>query len=77
MPSPRRSSIRELEIELAEKRLKEYAAGVKIKKAQLEEAEAQSKERLADLGAKKAELEGIGSRDGAAGGGIFRAGRRR
>ena len=49
----------ELEIELAEKRLKEYAAGVKIKKAQLEEAEAQSKERLADLGAKKAELEGI------------------
>ena len=49
----------ELEIELAEKRLQEYAAGVKIKKAQLEEAEAQSKERLADLGAKKAELEGI------------------
>ena len=27
----------ELEIELAEKRLKEYAAGVKVKKAQLEE----------------------------------------
>ena len=49
----------ELEIELAEKRLKEYAAGVKIKKAQLEDAEAQSKERLADLGAKKTELEGI------------------
>ncbi len=49
----------ELEIELAEKRLKEYAAGVKVKKAQLEEAEALSKERLADLGAKKAELEGI------------------
>ncbi|WP_064974330.1 zinc ribbon domain-containing protein [Alistipes provencensis] len=49
----------ELEIELAEKRLKEYAAGVKVKKAQLEEAEAQSKERLADLAAKKTELEGI------------------
>ena len=49
----------ELEIELAEKRLKEYAAGVKVKKAQLEEAEALSKGRTADLGAKKAELEGI------------------
>ena len=49
----------ELEIELAEKRLKEYAAGVKVKQAQLEEAEALSKERTADLGAKKAELEGI------------------
>ena len=49
----------ELEIELAEKRLKEYAAGVKVKKAQLEEAEALGKERLADLGAKKTELEGI------------------
>ena len=49
----------ELEIELAEKRLKEYAAGVKVKKAQLEEAEALSKERTADLVAKKAELEGI------------------
>nr|WP_288661660.1 C4-type zinc ribbon domain-containing protein [uncultured Alistipes sp.] len=49
----------ELEIELAEKRLKEYAAGVKVKKAQLEEAEALSKERTADLGAKKAELGGI------------------
>ena len=49
----------ELEIELAEKRLKEYAAGVKVKKAQLEEAEALSKERTADLGAKKVELEGI------------------
>ena len=49
----------ELEIELAEKRLKEYAAGVKIKKAQLEEAEAQSKECLADLRAKKPEPEGI------------------
>ena len=45
----------ELEIELAEKRLKEYAAGVKAKKLQLEEAV----ERAADLAAKKAELEGI------------------
>ena len=49
----------ELEIELAEKRLKEYAAGVKVKKAQLEEAENLSVERAADLAAKKAELEGI------------------
>ena len=49
----------ELEIELAEKRLKEYAAGVKAKKAQLEEAEALSKERMADFEVKKAELEGI------------------
>ena len=30
----------ELEIELAEKRLKEYAAGIKVKKAQVEETEA-------------------------------------
>ena len=49
----------EHEIELAEKRMKEYAAGMKVKIAQLEEAEALSKERTADLGAKKAELEGI------------------
>ena len=49
----------ELEIELAEKRLKEYAAGVKAKKLQLEEAENLSVERAADLAAKKAELEGI------------------
>ncbi len=49
----------ELEIELAEKRLKEYAAGIKGKKLQLEEAESLSKERAADLAAKKAELDGI------------------
>lgn len=49
----------ELEIELAEKRLKEYAGGIKAKKLQLEEAENQMKEREADLAAKKTELEGI------------------
>ena len=49
----------ELEFELAEKRLKEYSAGVKAKKLQLEEAENLSVERAADLAAKKAELEGI------------------
>lgn len=49
----------ELEIELAEKRLKEYAAGIKAKKLQLEEAENLSKDRAADLAAKKTELEGI------------------
>ena len=49
----------ELEIELAEKRLKEYAAGIKAKKLQLEEAENLSKDRSADLAAKKSELEGI------------------
>ena len=49
----------ELEIELAEKRLKEYAGGIKAKKLQLEEAENQMKEREADLAAKRAELEGI------------------
>ena len=49
----------ELEIELAEKRLKEYAAGIKAKKLQLEEVENLSVERAADLAAKKAELEGI------------------
>lgn len=48
-----------LEIELAEKRLKEYAAGIKSKKLQLEEAENLSKDRAADLAAKKSELEGI------------------
>ena len=49
----------ELEIELAEKRLKKYAAGIKNKKAQLEEAEAVAADRGADLAAKKAELESI------------------
>ena len=47
----------ELEIELAEKRLKEYSAGVKAKKLQLEEAENLSVERAADLAAKKLQLE--------------------
>lgn len=49
----------ELEIELAEKRLKEYAAGIKNKKVQLEAAEAVVAERDMDLTAKKTELEGI------------------
>ena len=49
----------ELEIELAEKRLKEYAAGIKAKKLQLEEAEGLVEGRTADLQAKKAELDGI------------------
>ena len=49
----------ELEIELAEKRLKEYAAGIKGKKAQVEEAEAVIAERAKDLEVKKAELESI------------------
>lgn len=49
----------ELEIELAEKRLKEYSAAVKGKKLQLEEAEALIAERGADLTAKKEELAGI------------------
>ncbi len=49
----------ELEIELADKRLKEYAAGVKAKKAQLEEAEAVVEERTKDLEAKQAALESI------------------
>ena len=49
----------ELEIELAEKRLKEYAAGIRGKKTQLEEAEAAAAERGTDLEAKRAELEGI------------------
>ena len=49
----------ELEIELAEKRLKEYAAGVKVKKQQLEEADEIKNGREAYLTAKKAELEGI------------------
>ena len=49
----------ELEIELAEKRLKEYAAGVKAKKAQLEEADAVIGERTKDLEMKRGELESI------------------
>jgi predicted nucleic acid-binding Zn-ribbon protein len=49
----------ELEIELAEKRLKEYAVNLKGKKAHLEDAEAVAAERSADLTAKRAELESI------------------
>ena len=49
----------ELEIELAEKRLKEYAGAMKAKKAQLEDAEAVAAERGIDLSAKKAELDSI------------------
>lgn len=48
-----------LEIELAEKRLKEYSAGVKVKKSQAEEAQAKFAERTIDLNAKKSELESI------------------
>ena len=47
------------EIELAEKRLKEYAAGIKVKKAQVEETEALMAERRKDLEAKQAELQSI------------------
>ena len=47
----------ELEIELAEKRLKEYAAGVKAKKAQLEEADTVIGTK--DLEMKRSELESI------------------
>ena len=49
----------QLEITLAEKRLKEYAAAVKAKKATLEATDATLTERNADLTAKKTELEGI------------------
>lgn len=49
----------ELEIELAEKRLKEYAGAMKSKKASLEEAEQVAAERKIDLEAKQSELAGI------------------
>lgn len=49
----------ELEIELAEKRLKEYAAGIKQKKTLLEDAESVVADRTMDLNGKKAELESI------------------
>ena len=49
----------ELEIELAEKRLKEYSAAIKNKKVQLEDAEAVVADRNLDLTAKKSELESI------------------
>ena len=48
-----------MEIELAEKRLKEYAAGIKVKKAQVEETEALMTERRKDLEAKQTELQSI------------------
>ena len=49
----------ELEITLAEKRLKEYAAEIKVKKTHLEDTEKIVEERRADLDAKKQELDGI------------------
>jgi len=49
----------QLEITLAEKRLKEYAAAVKAKKASVEATEASLAERNIDLTAKKNELESI------------------
>ena len=51
----------ELEIQLAEKRLKEYAAAIKAKKAALESTEAVVAERTADLTAKREELDSIES----------------
>ena len=49
----------ELTIELAEKRLREYTAGIKAKKLQVEETEAAMNERGEDLKVKKGELESI------------------
>ncbi len=49
----------ELEIELADKRLKEYNVGVKVKKSALADAQAVVADRTMDLSAKKSELEGI------------------
>lgn len=49
----------ELEIELAEKRLREYNNAMKAKKADLESAEAAVAERAADLKVKKDELDSI------------------
>lgn len=49
----------ELEIKLAEKHLKEYAAAVKVKKVKAEETENLIAERQVDLDAKRAELENI------------------
>ncbi len=49
----------ELEIRLAEKHLKEYAAAVKVKKAKAEQTEALIAERNVDLEAKRTELENI------------------
>ena len=67
----------ELEIELAEKRLKEYAAAVKAKKALLEETEGIVADRKADLEVKQGELKSIEEENGFAGRRIRRAGGRR
>ena len=48
-----------LEIELREKRLREYSAEIKVKTAMVEEAEAKMKDRQMDLNVKKTELESI------------------
>ncbi len=50
---------KKLEIELAEKRLKEYSVAIKAKKLQLDEAVETMKSRQEDLKAKKLELDGI------------------
>ena len=49
----------ELEITLAEKRLKEYAVALKVKKEHVETTLAELEERKADLAVKQAELDGI------------------
>ncbi len=49
----------ELEIQLADKFLKEYSAGIKLKKAALADAQAVVADRTLDLTAKKSELDGI------------------
>ena len=49
----------ELEIELAEKRLKEYSAQIKTKKAIADETNALVEERTIDYNAKKSELDSI------------------
>ena len=49
----------ELEIELAEKRLKEYSTGIKTKKAIIEQTNATLEERNIDYKAKKEELDSI------------------
>lgn len=67
----------ELEIELAEKRLKEYAAGVKAKKLQLEEAEAVADGRAADPGCQEERVGGYRSRNRTPGRSVRSAGRPR
>ncbi len=49
----------ELEIELSEKRLKEYASAIAAKKLQLEDAQAAVKDKESDLEAKRTELANI------------------